>query len=308
MATGTTSTTSAALKQYWHDFFIERLVDNLSMKGLTKRAKVPMGSGKTVWWVGISKVSAAGAALTEGADPTTRSSAAFRVSGTLTEYGNLVKNSRLFMDTSLDGVREQIISDLARDAAKTVDDALLATALGSGTVVFAGAATHRSNIVSASTATVASVRKAVRLLNLSSVPRFPDGFYVGLVHPDVAYDLQSDTNWQDVVKYRDTVKYDIAGEVGKIWGVRFAMAPTIPVLTNSGSANVDVYRTLVFGPDYIGQSDLGDLEIVINEPGKTSELGQFNTYGYRFVMANAVLQSVRAVRIESSSTMGNDAA
>lgn len=306
MAVGTTTTTANALKQYWHDFFIERLVDNLAMKGLTKRAKIGTGNGKVVFWVGINKVDA-GSTLTEGADPTSRSSKAFRVSGTLTEYGNLIKNSRLFMDTSLDGTKEQIISDLARDASKVVDDAILAKALASGTVIFAGTATHRSNVISASTATVKDVRKAVRLLNLSSVPRFPDGFYVGLAHPDIAYDLQTDSAWTDIVKYRDTVKYDIMGEIGKIWGVRFAMAPTIPILVNSASANVDIYRTMIFGPDFIGQSDLGDLEIVINEPGKTSELGQFNTYGYRFVMATEVLQSVRGVRIESSASLGNDA-
>lgn len=276
------------------------------MKGLTKRAKIGAGNGKTVFWVGINKVDA-GATLSEGADPTARSSKAFRVSGSLTEYGNLVKNSRLFMDTSIDGTREQIIEDLARDASKLVDDTVLATALAGGTVLFAGSATHRSNIVSASTATVRDVRKAVRLLNLSSVPRFPDGFYVGLAHPDVAYDLQTDSAWTDIVKYRDTVKYDIMGEIGKIWGVRFAMAPTIPILVNTGSANVDVYRTLIFGPNFVGQSDLGDLEVIINEPGKTSELGQFNTYGYRFVMASAVLQNSRGVRLESSATLGNDA-
>lgn len=307
MAVGTTTTTANALKQYWHDFFIERLVDTLAMKGLTKRARVPMGNGKTVFWVGINKTSPAGATLTEGADPTARSSQAFRVSASLTEYGNLIKNSRLFMDTAIDGTREQIISDLARDAAKTVDDAVLATALGAGTVLFAANASHRSNIVSASTATIKDVRKAVRLLQISSVPRFPDGYYVGLVHPDVAFDLQTDTAWLDVNRYRDSVKYDIVGEVGRLYGVRFALAPTIPILTNSGSAAVDVYRSLIFGPDFIGQSDLGDLEVVINEPGKTSELGQFNTYGYRFVMASAALQNARGVRLESSAALGNDA-
>lgn len=305
MAQGTTSTTGKALKQYWHDFFIERLVDNLSMKGLTKRARIPMGNGTTVFWVGINKVDA-GAAGTEGADPTTRSSNAFRVSGVLKEYVNLVKNSRLFMDTAIDGTREQIIGDLARDAAKLADDTVLATALGGTNVVFGGASSHRSNVIKASTATIKAVRKCVRALQLSSVPRFPDGYYVGLVHPDVAFDLQTDTAWQDVVKYRDTVKYDIAGEVGSLYGVRFAMAPTIPILVNSGSANADVYRTLVFGPDFVGQSDLGDLEVVINEPGKTSELGMFNTYGYRFVMANALLQNARGVRLESTASLGTN--
>jgi len=305
MALGTTATTSKALKQYWHDFFIERLVDNLAMKGLTKRARIPNGNGTTVFWVGIAKHDP-GAQATEGSDGTARSSNAFRVSATLKEYTNLVKNSRLFMDTSIDGTREQIIGDLARDAAKLADDTVLAAALAGSNKIFAGTATHRSNIIKASTATIKTIRNAVRLLQISSVPRFPDGYYVGLVHPDVAFDLQSDTAWTEISKYRDTVKYDIVGEVGSLYSVRFALAPTIPILVNTGSANVDVYTTLVFGPDYMGQSDLGDLEVVINEPGKTSELGMFNTYGYRFVMATSVLQNSRAIRVESSASLGTN--
>ena len=305
MAVGTTTTTASALKQYWHDFFIEMLVDNLAMKGLTRQAKVPKGSGKVVWWVGMNRVSAAGASLTEGADPTARSSKAFRVSGTLTEYGNLIKNSRLFMDTAIDGTKEAIIKDLARDASKTLDDAVLAAALAGGTVLYQGAVAARNSIAAANTATIKDIRKALRLLQLSSVNRFPDGFYVGLAHPDVIFDLQTDSAWQDIVRYRDTVKYDIAGEVGRIWGVRFAEAPTIPILTNSGSANRDVYRTMIFGPDFIGQSDLGELEIVMNEPGRASELGTFNTYGYRFVVATQVLNNARAVRLETSASLGS---
>ncbi len=274
------------------------------MKGLTKAAKVPANSGKTVWWVGIGKVNPVGATLTEGADPTARSSRASRVSGTLTEYGNLVKNSRLFMDTAIDGTKEQIMKDLAKDAAKTLDDAVLAKALAGGTALYAGGVVARNSIAAANTATIADVRKAVRLLQLSSVPRFSDGFYVGLAHPDVAYDLQTDTKWEDIVKYRDTVKYDIDGEIGRIWGVRFAIAPTIPVLTNSGSANQDVYRTMIFGPDFVGQSELGDLEVVINDPAKGSELGTYSTFGYRFVLATEVLSNQRGIRLESSAQLG----
>lgn len=44
----TTTTTAAALKNYWHDFFVENLYNSLAMKGLTKTAKVPKGNGKTV--------------------------------------------------------------------------------------------------------------------------------------------------------------------------------------------------------------------------------------------------------------------
>lgn len=305
-ALGTTTTTAKAMKQYWHDFFIENVYDQLAMKGLSRSAKVPEGNGTTVWWVGVTRVNPVGASATEGTDPGARSSAATRVSAVLKEYVNLVKNSRLFMDTAIDGTKEQIMKDLAKDAAKTLDDVVLGVALAGTNKIFAGAATHRSNVVKASTATIRDIRKAVRLLELSSVPKFPDQFYVGLVHPDVKFDLQSDSKWEDIVKYRDTVKYDIPGEVGRIWGVRFALAPTIPVLTNTGSANVDVYRTLIFGPDFIGQSELGGLELTMNEPGKTTELGMYNCYGYRFVMASAVLNNTRGVRIESSASLGSN--
>jgi len=306
MAIGTTTTTAAALKNYWHDFFLENLYADLAMKGLTKTTKVSKNQGKVCWWVGVSKINPIGAALSEGQDPTARSSAASRISGTLAEYGNLIKNSRLFMDVSIDGTKEQIMKDLAKDAAKTLDDTVLAKAIAGSNVIYSAGKLHRSAMVKAATATIKDIRKAVRLLQLSSVPRFPDGYYVGLAHPDIAYDLQSDSAWQDIVKYRDSVKYDIPNELGRIWGVRFALAPTIPILTNSGSANADLYRTMVFGPDYMGQSELGELEVVMNEPGRGTELKQYNTYGYRFVLSTERLDESRAVRIESTASLGTN--
>ncbi len=274
---------------------------------MTKKAKAGKGQGKVVWWVGISKVSPVGASLDEGVDPAATSSAATRISGTLTEYGKLVKNSRLFMDTAIDGVKEQIIKDLAKDAAVLNTKNILAKARdGVGGTVRPGTVAARNSIAAANTCTLTEIRKAVRLLQLSSVPTFADGFYVGVIHPDVAYDVQTDSAWQDIVRYRDSVQYDIKGEVGRIYGVRFMIAPytSTLVLTNSGSANQDVYCTLVFGPDYLGETELSELEIVINEPGRASELKQYNTYGYRFVKTQAVIHAAAGVMIETSAQLG----
>ena len=258
---------------------------------------------KVCWWYGLSKVDPMGAALSEGADPTARSSKARRISASIAEYGNLIKNSVLFMDTAIGGTKEQIMADLAKDAAETLDNVVRDVAVANGTVLFAAAATHRSDIVSASSATIKDIRRAVRLLRLSSVPTFPGNEYVGLCHPDIAYDLETDSDWKYLSQYRDTVKYDIEGEIGKIYGVRFKLAPTIPILQNSGSANVNVYRTLIFGPEYLGLSEIGNIKMVMNEPGRASELGTYNTYGYYFTASAACLSSQRAIRLESSSTL-----
>ena len=113
----------------------------------------------------------------------------------------------------------------------------------------------------------------------------------------------TDPAWIDINKYRDTVKNDIKGEIGQMYGVRFISTPKLSVLLNSGSANTDVYRSLIFGPEYLGESELGNLEVVINEPGKNTELKTFNTYGYRFVHASTVLKAARCVRLETNASL-----
>jgi len=117
----------------------------------------------------------------------------------------------------------------------------------------------------------------------------------------------SDSAWTNVTTYRDSIKYDVAGEVGKLYGVRFAEAPSIPILVNSGSANVDLYRTLIFGPDFLGQADLNNITMVVNEPAKSSELGIASAFGYHFCTAYAIVNNSDGVRIESSASRGNDA-
>lgn len=306
MAKGTTSTTSALLKQYWQKFFLSNLYDRLQFKDIAKETAVPKGNGTVCWWFGMSKVNPVGAALTEGSDPTARSSAATRISATIKEYGNLITNSTLLMDTSIPGTREAIIADLAKDGAKTLDNVVRDAAIAGGTVLYADGKLHRSDIVKAATATLKDIRKAVRLLETSSVPYFGGESYAGLILPDVKYDLQSDSAWTDVTRYRDTVKYDLSGEVGKIWGVRFKLAPTIPVLTNSGSAGVDIYRTMVLGEEFVGLSEIGHTEIIINEPARGSELKAYNAYGYKFRAAAAVLSNQKAIRIESSASLGSN--
>jgi len=305
MAIGTTSTTNIR-KQYWHNYFISNLYDYLTYADIAKRAPVPSGNGTVVWWSNLGKIHPVGASLTEGADPTARSSVASRVSGTLAEYGNLIQNSTLFMDTALPGVREGIMKDLAKDAAKTLDNIVRDVAIAGGTALYAKAKVHRSDVVKACTATIQEIRKAVRLLHLSSVPAFAGGDYAGLMHPDVTYDLQTDTKWVDFVKYRDTVKWDMSGEIGRIYGVRFKEAPTMTIMINSGSADANLYRTMIVGEDYLGLSELGRLKVIMNEPGRASELKTYNTYGYTFVASCEKLSDQKAVRLESTATLGSN--
>ena len=67
--------------------------------------------------------------------------------------------------------------------------------------------------------TIDAVRKAVRYLKKMNAETI-DGSYVGIIHPDTAYDLMSDPKWVNVKTYSDPEGI-FRGEIGKIENVRF---------------------------------------------------------------------------------------
>ena len=83
------------------------------------------------------------------------------------------------------------------------------------------------------------------MLKKDNAPEYDSGGYVGIIHPDVTYDLQGDSNWVDAHKYVDSgIKAIYNGEVGKLYNVRFLETSNAKIEVNSGSANTEVYRTL----------------------------------------------------------------
>jgi N4-gp56 family major capsid protein len=214
--------------------------------------------------------------------------------------------SRLAMDTSVGGTKEALMKELGEDAAGLVNSSIQTAALGGGTVIYGKDKVHRSDVIKACTATVRDIRRAVRLLQLSSVPMFDAQTYAGLLHPDVQFDIQTDSNWTNVNLYQQQAKGIFTGETGQMYNVRFKLAPTIPILVNSGSANVDIYRTLICGREFVAWSELDTLKMIMNEPAKTRELGTANAYGYYFRAVSTVLSNQKAVRLETSATLGTN--
>lgn len=306
MATGTTTTGAQLLKQYWTNRFLETLYDDLAFTDIATKFPVPSNNGKVVWYYKLNRISPVGSTPSEGSDPTGRSASATRISATLAEYANMYFISRLAMDTSVGGTKEALIRDLGKDAAALVNSTIQSAALGGGTALYAKGKVHRSDVIKACTATVADIRKAVRLLQLSSVPMFDGQTYAGLLHPDVQFDIQTDSAWTNVNLYQQQAKGIFTGETGQLYNVRFKLAPTIPILVNSGSANVDIYRTLILGREFVAWSELDNLKLIQNEPAKTREMGVANAYGYYFRAVSTVLSNQKAARLESSSTLGTN--
>ena len=64
------------------------------------------------------------------------------------------------------------------------------------------------------------VKRAVRFLKTQLAKPIDGGYYVGIIHPDVAYDLMSDDDWIDSHKYAAPENL-FTGEIGRIAGCRF---------------------------------------------------------------------------------------
>lgn len=161
-----------------------------------------------------------------------------------------------------------------------------------------------------------NVRNAVTILRNNKAVPISAGMYYGVLCPDTEKGLMSDTNWTNVMQYRDNPAVKVnglfSGEVGEWGGVRWARTtqpfrfPITTVGTDSSSYGVGVnlpgtsytnytaagavYATPIFGMESFGvttfKSKAGQVlrpGIIIKNPGPntTSDpLNRFSTVGW----------------------------
>ena len=297
------------LKEYWTKKFLTVFEDTFVLKGISQVGICPKKEGTVVHWLRVNRLPVPGAALTEGVDPDSATGDTDEISASLTQQGGTVKLSDIYLDTAIGGTFEATLKRLAYQAKDRIDDVIGAVAYtnNAATEQFVGGAADENSIPQSSTSrlTVTEIRKAVRQLEQFYAPRWPDGFYRGVLQAVTKYDIQGDSTWQDFVKYRDTRKLDIKGEVGEIFGVRFLLSENVPTHDNSGSAAANLYGTLVTSPDYIGISELYDTELIIKNPHPSSDLNLYATAGWKAMFATKVLSVSGAVQIYVAASIND---
>lgn len=148
------------------------------------------------------------------------------------------------------------------------------------------------------------MRQARNKVERANVAPHTDGFYVAAIHTDVAYDVEGDTNWRDVVKYDTrTFKNILAGEIGEIHKIRFVKTTENLIMAGSGSAGSgDIYQTHLFGREAFGVSEFEDVDIVVKNPAPASAVNGYATAGYYLAFATRALEASAHARIETVST------
>ena len=313
------STEGELIEEYYNKVFLNELRSNLVFAGWGLMGRQPRNNGELVHWLSLQDFSAAGN-LTEGTDPTENTLSAGDQTAVLAQYGQTVQLSDILQGTWVPQSLVEVMERLARAASLEVDTVIRNSCFtAGGSAQYAGSAVARNSIATDGSFDVdmAEIRNATHSLESLNAQPFADGYYRGVIHPDVKYDLQADTaHWQEVLKHTESGLRDLRGGnaasngkgngvVGELNGVEFIQSKQALKMVASGSASTDVYQSYVFGAEHYGVSQFQDVQTVIKNPSPSSSLDLYGTFGYKMGFATKELDSSRMTRIESGAAKGD---
>lgn len=183
--------------------------------------KIPKGKTKTITWDKMNPLPKAKTPLTEGVTPKGTAINISRITATPNQYGAYISTTDEFDFYKNDPSPEVLrLNEILGDNAGETQDSLTADILSAGTnVQYAGGKSSRAELTADCIMTVEEIRKAVRSLKNNKANPI-DRDFVAIVDPDVAFDLMSDSAWENVKTYSDP-KDMYSGEIGRLYGVRF---------------------------------------------------------------------------------------
>jgi N4-gp56 family major capsid protein len=290
------------MKTYYSDYLIDNATPKLVHDQFGQKHPIPKNGGKTIEFRKYSPLPKLTTPLQEGVTPDGQSLNMSTIEATVAQYGGYITLSDMLLLTAVDNNLVQATKLLGAQAGATLDTITREVLNGGTNVIFCGDKEAREDLDSSSLLTVDDVKKAVRLLKTQNAEQI-NGAWVGIIHPDIAYDLTNDPLWKDVKTYSDPS--DIyEGEIGKIFGVRFVETTEAKIFEGG------VYSTLILGDNAYGVTEIsgGGLEHIVKQlgsAGTADALNQRATAGWKATKTAERLVENYMVRIESKSTFSD---
>lgn len=314
--TTNTETLSAENKIFYDKVLIREASANLVHGQFGQKRPIPKNGGKTIEFRKFDSLPKALTPITEGVTPEGNKLSVTSITASIKQYGDYIVQSDILDLTAIDNTIVEATIVLGNQAGATLDT-IDREVLNSGTnVVYApkvGAdgkktvVTSRAALDVTSALTVDLVKKCVTFLKAVNAPKI-DGYYVGIIHPHVSYDLSTDPKWMEVEKYASPENM-LTGEIGKIAGVRFVESTEAKIFTTAGGASdcpdgLAVYSTLFLGANAYGTTEVegGGLRTIVKQLGSggTSDpLEQRSSVGWKATRATEILLDQYIVRCES---------
>lgn len=296
---------SDEMKTYYSDYLIDNAIPKLVHDQFGQKHPIPKNGGKTIQFRKYSPLPKLLEAIREGVTPDGQSLNMTVIEATVAQYGGYITLSDVLLLTAIDNNLVQATKLLGAQAGATLDT-ITRDVLNAGTnVIFSGGKDARGDLDATSVLTVDDIKKAVRLLKNQNAEQI-SGSWVGIIHPDIAYDLTNDPAWKDVKTYSDPS--DIyEGEIGKIFGVRFVETTEAKIFAGAGDGGRAVYSTLILGDNAYGVTEVsgGGLQHIVKQLGSAGTgdpLDQRATAGWKATKVAERLVENYMVRIESGST------
>jgi N4-gp56 family major capsid protein len=302
---------SAEMKTYYSDYLIDMAEPKLVHDQFAQKHNIPKNGGKTIEFRKYDPLPKMTTPLTEGVTPNGQKLDMKVISAEVKQYGGFVELSDILLLAAIDNNLVQATKLLGGQAGRTLDTITREVLAGGTNVQYAeGQVESRGALVGGKTEgnhylTVDAVRKAVRSLKRMNAESI-NGSYVGIIHPDAAYDLMSDPKWINVKTYSDPEGI-YQGEIGKIENVRFVETSEAKIFEGAGADGVDVYATLIIGENAYGTTEIsgGGLQHIVKQlgsAGTADPLNQRATAGWKATKAAARLVEPYMVRIETASS------
>ncbi len=313
----TTTSLSAEMKTFYDKTLITLASPYLVHDQFGQKRDIPKNGGKIIEFRKFSSLPKALTPLTEGVTPTGKKLDVSAVSATVEQYGDYIEQSDLLELTAVDNTIVEATKQLAAQAGLTMDTVVRNEIVGGTNVIYCPkvngetetVVTSRGAIDSTSLLRVKDVFRAAAELKAMNAPKI-DGYYVGIIHPYVAYDLMQEAGnqWMEVQKYT-TPENMLNGEIGCLGGVRFVES-TEAKIWNGGANGCAVFATLILGADAYGVTGVngGGVEHIVKQKGYGNDpLNQRSSIGWKGLKTAKRLVEEYMVRIESGSTFSSTA-
>ena len=278
--------------------------------------------GSSVVFTIFSELATATSALTETSDVTPVAMGDSQVTVTLTEYGNTVNTTAKLRGTSFLDVDAAAANLIGYNAGNSMDVIVREVLSAGDNVIYGGGGssdeTSRTAIEAEDIIEANDVRKVTAALRGASVSPW-SGYYIGFIHPDVSYDLRRETgnaSWNAPHVQVDTANIYM-GEIGTFESVRFIETPRTKVRVNAsdgsgGTGNIDVYDTYIMGRQALAKAysfvDGNGPVPQIRRGPVVDSLMRFNPIGWYWLGGYGLFRQASLRRIESSSSIGANAA
>jgi len=330
MTTVTLSAIPPGVQAYYDRNLLSRAQPNDVHGRFGQKRPIAARSGNQIKFRRYSQLAAATTALTEGVTPSGTALTVTDITTSLAQYGSFVTLSDMVSMTNQDAVVTEATDVLGDQAGTTIDQIRRDVMVAGTNVAYANAAATRLATIQA--LTTADLDKAIRSLKGQNAKYMKEGIppsdgvgtgavrkaFVGIVHPDVEFGLESLTGFKPVSDYPSQMGV-MEDEIGSYKNIRFVSTTNAKIFADattattagfkvSGSGKNDVYATLIMAADAYGLSPLSGQALTttvkaLGSAGSADPLDQRSTVGWKATTATTILNQSWMIRLESLASV-----